>query len=290
MMRDTHVHVYPPEIIRNWEHIAEREEHFAQLARSKVHRWATVDDVVGTMKTSGISESWIFGFAFADQGLCRLCNDYVLEGIRRFPDLLRGLAVVSPTHTGCENEIFRCREAGMIGIGELFPQGQGFDLTDMRQTWRLASVAHETGMFLLFHSAEPVGHGYPGKGNVGPKEATVFCTNHPESVVVFAHFGGGLWQYELMPELRLILSNVWYDTAAFPWLYSAEILKTIRSAGVLKKLVFGSDFPILPYHRYASLWESACLEEEDLKRILSENASILLERLSRESSTVCTKK
>ena len=42
------------------------------------------------------------------------------------------------------------------GVGELFPQGQDFDIADARETWRLAAACHETGMFLLIHTAEPV--------------------------------------------------------------------------------------------------------------------------------------
>ena len=79
MITDTHVHVFPPEVIRDWEKIARKETHFASLVRGKAHRWATVEDVIDSMRVTGIDESWIFGFAFEDQGLCRLCNDYVID-------------------------------------------------------------------------------------------------------------------------------------------------------------------------------------------------------------------
>ena len=81
MITDTHVHVFPPDVIRDWEKIARKEAHFASLVRGKVHRWATVEDVVDSMNLTGIDESWIFGFAFEDQGLCRLCNDYVIDAL-----------------------------------------------------------------------------------------------------------------------------------------------------------------------------------------------------------------
>ena len=289
MITDTHVHVFPPDVIRDWEKIARKEAHFASLVRGKVHRWATVEDVVDSMNLTGIDESWIFGFAFEDQGLCRLCNDYVIDALKQHPDGLRGLAVVSPGCAGCEAELVRCRNAGMIGVGELFPQGQGVDITDPRQTWRLASLTHEAGMFLLIHTAEPVGHDYPGKGNVGPKEAAMFCINHPEVSVVFAHFGGGLWQYELMPEMKRILSNAWYDTAEFPWLYSPEVLLAIECAGVSEKFLYGSDFPILTYQRYSTLWEQAGLRGERLEKILSGNAETLLRNTpNREGTPPCS--
>ena len=108
-----------------------------------------------------------------------------------------------------------------------------------------SGVLHEANLCVLWHTAEPVGHGYAGKGNVGPKEAAAFCIHHPEVKTIFAHLGGGLWLYELMPEMRLYLSNAWYDLAALPWLYEGTVLKAIQSAGVLDKFLFGTDFPIL---------------------------------------------
>ncbi|HAF50825.1 MAG: Putative TIM-barrel fold metal-dependent hydrolase [Synergistales bacterium 54_24] len=274
---DCHVHVYPPEVIRDWERIAQREPYFKTLASGKIHRWATAEDLLTQMETDGIGESWIFGFAFSDLGLCRLCNDYVIESVRTSSGRLKGLAVVPPLAPGSAREIERCREEGLIGVGELFPLGQGFDIADKRQTWRLAGMCHEMGLFLLVHVAEPVGHDYPGKGNVGPKEAYCFCFNHPEVTTLFAHWGGGLWLYELMPEVKLALSNAYYDTAATPFLYGAKVFDAAMSAGVLDKILYGSDYPILSAERYRRLLEGSSLTEKNKEALLKRNAERLLQ-------------
>ncbi len=80
------------------------------------------EDVVEQMERDGVDVSWIFGFAFKDPGLCALCNDYVIDAVRRFPGRFRGLAVVPPMARGSDREILRCREAGLVGIGEFFPR------------------------------------------------------------------------------------------------------------------------------------------------------------------------
>ena len=49
-------------VIRDWERIAESEPYFGMLARGKVHRWATADDVIAQMDADGIAQSLIFGF------------------------------------------------------------------------------------------------------------------------------------------------------------------------------------------------------------------------------------
>ncbi|HOJ82811.1 MAG TPA: amidohydrolase family protein [Acetomicrobium flavidum] len=268
---DSHVHIYPPEVISDWEKIGEKEPYFNVLVRGKVHKWATVEDLIAQMDSDGISQSLIFGFAFSDLALCRLCNDYVISAVKRYPDRLKGLAVVPPLVRGAISEIERCRQNGLIGVGELFPEGQDFDLADARETWRLVGACHEMGMFLLVHTAEPVGHDYPGKGNVGPKEAAAFCLNHPEITVIFAHFGGGLWMYELMPEMRLALSNAYYDTAAAPFLYEPQIFKAIEASGLAYKFLYGSDYPILSLNRYKKLFEGIDIGNSVLKSIFSDN-------------------
>ena len=276
MIIDCHVHVYPPEVIRDWERIGRTEDHFAELAGGKVHKWATAEDLIARMDEDGVEESWIFGFAFKDLGLCSLCNDYVAEAVGKHPGRLKGLGVVPPMARGVEEEIYRCKDLGLVGLGELFPQGQNFDLADKRETWRLVGAAHELDMVLMIHSAEPVGHQYVGKGDVGPREAAEFCMNHPEARVIFAHFGGGLWMYELMPGMKLNLSNARYDSAAWPWLYEPTILSAMAAAGLGDKILYGSDFPILSLPRYEKLVQGSGVAREDREKFWAENARSFL--------------
>jgi predicted TIM-barrel fold metal-dependent hydrolase len=283
---DFHVHLYPPEIVRDAEKISEREPYFDALIHTSVHRWAALEDLLPRMERDGVDRAVAGGFAFRDIGLCRLCNDYIIESVKKHPDKLDGMCLVPPLARGFDQEILRCAEAGLIGIGELFPEGQGMDLSDISQTWRLAGVADEAGLFVMWHTAEPVGHGYAGKGNVGPREAAAFCVNHPEVRVVFAHLGGGLWLYEQMPEMKLYLSNALYDLAALPWLYEARILKVIEAAGVAEKFLMGTDFPLLGSGRYEKVLKESGISEDSIERINRGNAEALLSSLKRRGGRV----
>ncbi|MBR1671519.1 MAG: amidohydrolase family protein [Fretibacterium sp.] len=275
-MIDFHVRVYPPEIIRNAEAIARREPYFGALIHSRVHKWGTLDSLLEYMEREGVERAVAGGFAFQDLALCKLCNDYIIEGVKRHPDKLSGLCIVPPLARGAAEEILRCADAGLVGVGELFPEGQNLDLSDREQTWRLAGVLHEAGLFVLWHTAEPVGHIYTGKGNVGPREAASFCAHHPEVKTVFAHLGGGLWLYELMPEMKLCLANVRYDLAALPWLYEKKMLDTIQAAGLAHKFLMGTAFPILTASRYEPLFAGSGLEGSAKENILYLNALDLL--------------
>ncbi|MDD4160301.1 MAG: amidohydrolase family protein [Synergistaceae bacterium] len=272
---DAHVHIYPPEIEREKERISKKEPWFEGMINSKVHKWGTAEELVSHMDEHGIVSSLVTGFAFRDQGLCRIMNDYVLDSAKKYRGRILPLAVVSPCAKGAADEILRCAELGAAGVGELFPDGQELDISDKGQTWRMVGACMEAGMFILFHTAEQVGHQYKGKGHTGAEKAAAFCMNHPQIKVVFAHFGGGLWAYESMPEMKLALSNAYYDTAAWPWLYSHKVIDGIFSSGAGSKFLFGSDWPILKYPRYEKLISLSSLSEEQKEMLLYRNAGSL---------------
>ncbi len=270
MIVDVHVHVYPPQIIKEAKKIAEKEDYFALLISSKVHRFATAEDVIAYMDRFGIKSCVVFGFAFFDQGLCRLCNDYVAESCARYKGRLIPCGVVNPLARGVIKEIDRLKDMGFVGIGELFPEAVGWDITDVYQTFRIVGAVHERNMFLSIHVAEPVGHNYPGKGRVSVKEAASFVMNHPEVKVIWPHLGGGLFLYESMPEMKRYLRNSYYDTAALPFLYSADILlSAFLIESVSDKFLYGSDFPILDYERYKKAFDK--LPPKDLEKLLYAN-------------------
>ena len=125
---------------------------------------------------------------------------------------------------------------------------------------------------MLFHTAEQAGHQYAGKGRLRrgarPRPSG---RNFPTTRVIFAHFGGGLWAFEAMPEMRLLLQNARYDTAAWPWLYGPEILDAIFAIGVGDKIFFGSDWPILGLSRYEKLAAQTKLSEAEKEKLFGGN-------------------
>jgi predicted TIM-barrel fold metal-dependent hydrolase len=250
MLIDVHVHIYPPEVVSGWEKIAEREEYFGALVRGRAHKWCSAGDVLAAMAEDGVDESWVFGFGFKDLGLCKLCNDYALEAARESGGKLRALAVVPPLARGAAAELERCAGLGAIGAGEIFPDGQDFDISDMGQTWRFAATCSDLGLFACVHTAEPVGREYPGKGAAGPREAFALARNHPELKIIMAHWGGGLFMYEAIPEVRVALRNTRYDTAASPFVYGGDFWRVCGLPWVREKMMYGSDFPLLRYPRF----------------------------------------
>jgi len=286
---DFHVHITPPDISANWRKYAEKEPWFSLLSASPRNRFAGGEDIVaalsaqegenppsGQEKPLSFDKAVVFGFGFRDMGLCRYVNDYMLEKTKQYPDKLIGFISVPPGSADAGKEIERCYSAGLKGVGELFPGGQGFNPGEAKETAALTGACKEMGLPVLIHANEPVGHDYPGKDNVTLHQLEKFVQNNPGLVIVLAHWGGGLFFYETMPELREKFRNVYYDTAATPFLYDARVYRAAKALGLTEKILFGSDFPLLPPQRYLNALEESGLSAEEKNLILGGNAQRLL--------------
>ena len=276
MKIDFHVHVTPPDIIKDWKKIAEKELYFKLLSESPVNKFATVEDVVVELDNSRVDKAVIFGFAFRDMGLCRYVNDYVADAIKRYSNKLIGYMVLDPTSDKMEKEIDRCMYLGLKGVGELFPYGQEFDITDTKQMSSLCNYCIERDLPVMIHTNEAVGHYYSGKTNTTAVEASIFAQNYPDLKIILAHWGGGLLFYELMPEIRRQNKNVYYDTAASPFLYDKKIYKVAKDIGILDKVLFGSDYPLIPMKRYLKEIAISGLNDMEQALVCGENAKDLL--------------
>jgi hypothetical protein len=131
-------------------------------------------------------------------------------------------------------------------------------------------------MVLLLHASEPVGHQYSGKGLATPAMIYPFIKSFQDLKIVCAHWGGGLPFYSLMPEVAGELKNVYFDSAATPFLYKAEIFRMVRDLAGGEKILFGSDYPLLSPKRILDQVESAGLTEDEKAGIKGNNAKLLL--------------
>jgi predicted TIM-barrel fold metal-dependent hydrolase len=84
-----------------------------------------------------------------------------------------------------------------------------------------------------------------------------------------------------MPEVAKTMTNVYYDTAASPFLYSQKIYRVAREIMGVEKILFGSDFPLISPQRYFRELEGSGLSREDQEKILGLNFSKLLRRESK---------
>jgi len=274
---DFHTHIFPPRLRENREEFLGRDPLFAHLYSDPKAKVATAEELIASMDEEGIDLSIILNIGWTDHELCLQTNDYIMEAISRYPDRLVGFCAIQPrAGKAAIAEIERCVRGGIRGIGEIRPDIQGFDLGDEAIMSPVIEAARRHGLVLLTHSSEPVGHEYKGKGNITPDILYRFICRFPQLPIVCAHWGGGLPFYALMPEVKTALGNVFFDTAASPFLYRPEIFKHVAEIVGVDKILFGSDYPLMPPSRIIKQLRSLNMGPEAEALILGGNAKRLL--------------
>lgn len=284
---DSHVHLFPPEIYRNWEKYAQKDQTFALLTKTDPdgkrtqEAWVDYEEAIACADEAGVYGLCMQGWYWNDEGLMREHNDYMAEAIRRHPDRLKGFISVNPKfgwHALAEIE--RCERLGFSGIGELGPGGNGYDFTDP-DFLAVLEMARTLQLPVCIHCGEQAGHSYPGKDTTSLAPIPEIVKTHPDLKLILAHLGGGMPFYEMNRHFRDRFSNVRYDMAANPLLYDIRILRAVIDLVGAHRLFFGSDFPLLLYPSKCrkadmklfleDLDRNAGFSEEERKQIMGRN-------------------
>jgi predicted TIM-barrel fold metal-dependent hydrolase len=274
---DFHTHVFPPEIGKNRKKYIERDPCFAILYSDPKAKMATAEELIADMDKAGVDVSVILNIGWTTHELCVETNNYIIDSVSRYPERLVGFGAVQPNSPKAAiAEIERCAKAGLKGLGEMRPDVQLFDLGDEMVMDPLAEALREHRLVFLIHASEPLGHDYPGKGILFPDIVYPFIASHPELTIVCAHWGGGLPFYALMPEVGKALANVYFDSAASPFLYTPEVYRQVIQLVGAGKVLFGSDYPLLKQKRLLDEVETLGLAAETRELLLAGNALKLL--------------
>ena len=277
MIIDFHTHIAPPEFDLRREYLLSIDETFAELYSDPNSKFVTVEELIQSMDLNGIDMSVIMGMGWSDPGIAREFNDYIIESVKKYPARLAGFASTNPVWgSQSSKEIERCFNSGLIGVGEFHPDTQFFDLSDCKTMSPLMEVVNSYDLIFNTHSSEPVGHYYRGKGNTGPKTLWDFITTYPGTRIICSHWGGGLPFYSLMPEVKESFTNVYFDTATSPYLYSNEVFSIVTSLVGSKKILMGSDYPLIAPSRIIRDLQKSTLSSTEIKAITGTNAMSLL--------------
>lgn len=277
MIIDFHTHVFPPEFREDRSLLFPREPAFQSLYDSVQARLAGVDELLAAMDEDRVQKAVIFGFPWEDPENFRRHNDHVLEAVARNRDRLIGFCAFSPASPEGPKEAERCLEAGLSGVGELAVYGSDLCPDVAGPLGEILTVCAKFDVPLLLHTNEPVGHEYPGKSPMTLRGLYSFIKAYPTNRIVLAHWGGGLFFYRLMKrEVGRVLENVWFDTAASPFLYRPEVYKVAGEILGFDRILFGSDYPLIRPGRYLAEMSVAGISGENLLKVTGRNAAELL--------------
>ena len=277
MIIDFHTHILPPVIKANRARYLAKDAAFAAIYSSEKAVIATVEDLISSMDRNGIDISVIVNYSWTTVDFCVETNNYILDAVTKYPKRLVGFCSVhSLTDDNALKEIERCAKAGAKGLGELRIDALYQNGAQQVTLAPLADTLLKTKFMVLVHSSEPIGHRYPGKGSATPDMLYKFINELNDICVICAHWGGGLPFYDLMPEVQSALESVYYDTAASPFLYQPEIYNVVAQLAGSDRILFGSDYPLMPQSRIINEIRDSGLSGEDCEEILSTNARRLL--------------
>ena len=274
---DTCTHILPEAFVSERERVSRADRTFRSLFADPKATSVQTKNLIASMDDAGVDVSVCAGFGWTDPEIARESNDYNLEAARSHPDRLVAFCSVNPLWgEDAVAEVRRCHEAGAKGIGELHPDTQGILDADLAALAPVLDTAKELEMPVLIHASEPVGHGYPGKGTVTPELLMALVNAFPNNTFTFSHFGGGLPFYGLMPEVKSALKNVYFDSAAFPFLYRPEVFDVVARAIGSEKILFASDFPLVTQRRALAEFSGSGLDAEQSQQVRGANAARLL--------------
>jgi predicted TIM-barrel fold metal-dependent hydrolase len=218
--------------------------------------------------------------AEAATGHRRVPNEDVAAAARRHPDVLIPFASVDPAKGRAAVAEARrlVGEHGVRGF-KFHPSLQAFRPDDPA-VYPLYAVIEELGVPALFHSGQTgIGAGLRGGGGIrlryaNPMLLDDLAVDFPDLTIIIAH-PSFPWQDEALA-VALHKPNVYIDLSGWAPRYFPPAL--VRHADTLlrRKVLFGSDFPLLTPDRWLREFAELPLRDEVRPLILKENAMRVL--------------
>jgi predicted TIM-barrel fold metal-dependent hydrolase len=203
----------------------------------------------------------------------RARNDFVIKCIKEHPDRFIGTVVLNPRYQQASlQEIDRCRDAGMIGLGELYNQVKINDPL----YYPVIEKCIDLNWNIMMHSA--IGHSRVVLNPREPKNISLpedfaeVARRYPEAMFQYAHIGGGIdWEYAC--KVLKDVPNVFVELSGSN--NEANIINFAMQYIGEDRLVFGCDYG---FYQGVGHMFSAKLTDAQRRKIFFENISKRLKK------------
>jgi uncharacterized protein len=209
----------------------------------------------------------------------RVPNEEILQAAKDNPDVLIPFASVHPARGAMGvKEAKRLIESGVRGF-KFHPNLQDFFPND-RMAYPLYDVIAEAELVALFHTGHSgMGSGMRGGGGVrlkysNPMYVDDVAVDFPGMKIILAH-PSFPWQDEAL-SVCLHKPNVYIDLSGWSPKYFPENLIQYANTLLKRKMLFGSDYPVIKPEKWLEDFEKAGFRDEVRPLILKENAARLL--------------
>ena len=206
-------------------------------------------------------------------------NDEVVAFAAENSDVVMAFASVDPMR-GPEavKEARRLIAAGGIRGFKLHPPLQQFHAND-KKAYPFYEVIAEAKLPVIFHTGHSgIGTGMPGGGGVrlkygNPMDIDDVAVDFPDMPIIMAH-PSFPWQDEAI-SVCLHKPQVYIDLSGWSPKYFSPILIQYANTLLKKKMLFGSDYPLITPDRWLADFAAIAIRDEVRPLILKENAARL---------------
>lgn len=209
-------------------------------------------------------------------GKKRIPNEEVAEGAMANPDVMIAFASIDPHkgRMGAREARNLIENYGVKGF-KFHPTVQGFYPYD-RMAYPLYEVIAEYNLPMLFHSGHSgFGSGVRGGGGLrleysNPMHLDRVAIDFPDAPIIIAH-PSFPWQDEAL-SVALHKPNIYIDLSGWSPKYFPKNLIQYANTLLKKRMLFGTDFPLITPERWLKDFEEAGFKDEVKPLILKENA------------------
>ncbi len=207
----------------------------------------------------------------------RARNNFAIQCMKEHPDRFIGTVVLNPRYQKESlEEIDRCRDAGMIGLGELYNQVKINDPL----YYPIIEKCIDINWNIMMHSAigysRVVLNPNEPKNISLPEDFVSVAKRYPEAMFQYAHIAGGI-DWENTCKILKEVPNVFVETSGSN--NEANMIDFAMKYIGEDRLVFGCDYSF--YQGVGHVF-SAKLSEVQRRKIFFENFSKRLKKAGRE--------
>jgi len=216
-----------------------------------------------------------------ETGFRRYSNEEVARIAAENADVMIPFASIDPAkgRAGAREARRLVREFGIRGF-KFHPTMQGFFPNDREACYTVLEACADEGVITLFHTGQ-TGVGSGMRGGMGmrlkysnPMHLDDVAVDFPDMPIVLAH-PSFPWTEEGLAVAQH-KPNVYIDLSGWSPKYFPEILVKYANSLLSKKMLFGSDWPMITPERWLSDFEKIEIKNEIRPDIIKNNAARLL--------------
>ena len=203
-------------------------------------------------------------------------NDEVAAFAAENSDFMIAFASVNPMRgKDAVDEAKRLIKTGAIRGFKLHPPLQEFHAND-KAAYPFYEVVAEAKLPVIFHTGHSgIGTGMPGGGGVrlkygNPMDMDDVAVDFPDMPIILAH-PSFPWQDEAL-SVCMHKPQVYIDLSGWSPKYFSPILIQYANSLLKKKMLFGSDYPMIAPDRWMADFAAINIKDEVRPLILKENA------------------